>query len=71
MPRFFSQFWAGVGIGVAPNGYKLAVNGSGWINGIWEPSDQQFKENIVPVQSPLNKITNLQGVTYNWENRRI
>ena len=44
------------------------VNGNGYIysRGIWLGSDIKFKENIADIESPLEKILTLHGVTYNW-----
>ena len=56
-----------VGIGVSAGNYKLAVLGNAYATGYWQSSDLQFKENIIPVDSPLAKILKFQGVTYNWK----
>jgi hypothetical protein len=44
------------------------VNGNGYIysRGIWLGSDIKFKENISDIESPLEKILTLHGVSYNW-----
>jgi len=31
------------------------------------PSDKRLKENIKPIKSALNKVSKLQGVTFNWK----
>ncbi len=59
---------AGVGIGATDTaGYKLYVNGSVYASGGYYPSDIRFKKDINPIESPLSKILNIQGVSYNWK----
>lgn len=59
---------AGVGIGATDTaGYKLYVNGAVYASGGYYPSDIKFKKNINPIESPLSKILNIQGVSYNWK----
>ncbi|MEO8150906.1 MAG: tail fiber domain-containing protein [Bacteroidia bacterium] len=62
-----------VGIGTKSPTEKLTVyNGtttgtyttSGWVSS----SDAKLKTNIKPLESALDKITKLQGVSYNWKN---
>ena len=60
-----------VGIGLSPGAYKFAVLGYAYATGYWQSSDLQFKENILPVDSPLAKILSLQGVTYNWKTQEF
>ena len=31
------------------------------------PSDERYKENIKPIESALDKVTKLQGVTFDWK----
>ncbi len=31
------------------------------------PSDKRLKENIKPIESALDKVSKLQGVTFNWK----
>lgn len=61
-----------IGIGITNSSQKLAVyNGSttgtyttsGWVHS----SDRNLKTNIVEIQNPLDIISNLSGVTFNWK----
>jgi hypothetical protein len=57
-----------VGIGTTnPGSYKLYVNGSAYSTGGWQSSDLRFKENIKPIESPLNKILNMEGISFDWK----
>ena len=50
-----------------PGTHKLYVSGEAWSTGGWnQSSDLKFKENIAPIESPLSKILNLRGVSFNW-----
>jgi len=57
---------AGIGT-TTPGGYKLYVAGSAYSTGGWVSSDRRFKENIAAIQSPLQKVMRIQGVTYSWK----
>ena len=35
--------------------------------GLVEKVDKRFKENIKPIKSALDKVSKLQGVTFNWK----
>ena len=49
------------------NGYKLYVNGSAYTTGsAWATSDLRFKENILPLNNSLDKILNIQPVSFDW-----
>ncbi len=45
--------------------YAFSVLGSLWVNGTTYASDQRFKQNILPLNSSLDKLLQLQGVSYN------
>jgi len=45
-------------------GYALTVFGSIWANGTTYTSDERFKQNITAIQSPLQKLLQLNGVEY-------
>jgi len=47
--------------------YALYVSGSVFASGGYAQSDIKFKENLADIQKPLNKLTNLKGVSYNWK----
>lgn len=36
------------------------------VRNIWYTSDRSFKENISSIESPLDKILNINGVAFNW-----
>ncbi|MFM1876686.1 MAG: hypothetical protein RL266_2423 [Bacteroidota bacterium] len=61
-----------VGIGVTAPTVKLQVAGDATIsgkfnsNGIQESSDIRFKQNIRPIESALENILKINGVTYYW-----
>jgi len=46
--------------------YQLYVNGSAYATGSWYSSDSKFKKNITDIVNPLEKISNIRGVSYNW-----
>jgi len=65
--RFVIQNSGNVGIGADPGGYKLYVSGTAYSTGGWQPSDIKFKENLSPIQSPLDRVLNMEGVTFQWK----
>jgi hypothetical protein len=57
-----------VGIGTTnPRGYKLNVAGTAYATGTWQSSDLRFKENIKTIDSPIDKIGNIRGVSFEWK----
>lgn len=64
-----SYFGGSIGIGETDiSGYKLYVNGDVYATGdYYSPSDARFKDNIVTIESPLAKILNMRGVSFNWK----
>jgi hypothetical protein len=56
-----------VGIGVSNPSYPLDVNG--WIRAdeVWTSSDAQWKKNVKPLQSVLEKVAQLRGVEFEWK----
>lgn len=44
--------------------YAFAIFGSLWANGTTYASDARFKQNVTPIQSPLQKLLRLDGVEY-------
>lgn len=55
-----------VGIGTVSPSYKLDVNGTIRGYGITDSSDIRLKHDVQPLRNDLDKILNLQGVTYYW-----
>ena len=45
---------------------NVVINGGFRAIAISSPSDERLKKNIKPLESSLYKISNLQGVTYEW-----
>ena len=57
-----------VGIGqVDPGPHKLYVNGTGYATGGFWASDLRFKKNIRTIDSPIDKINNIRGVSFEWK----
>ena len=47
---------------------RVYITGNGYITGVWtQNSDLRFKEDILPVDSPLLKVLNMRGVSYNYK----
>ena len=55
-----------VGIGTTNPAYPLDVDGDINTSGTYQGSDARFKENLVPVTGVLDKIKNIRGVYFNW-----
>jgi hypothetical protein len=43
---------------------------SGDVVAYGSPSDKRLKENIKPIESALNKVSKLQGVTFDWKDKK-
>ena len=56
-----------VGMGANPGSYKLFVNGTAYATGGWMGSDLRFKQNIEQIESPIDKISKIRGVTFEWK----
>jgi len=57
-----------VGIGIAAPTQKLHVVGNICYTGaIAACSDSRYKTNIKPISNSMEKLLQLQGVTYNWK----
>jgi hypothetical protein len=54
-----------VGSGAFANDIRIAANGNLTTN----TSDERLKENILPLTDSLNKIKQLNGVSYQWKDR--
>jgi hypothetical protein len=44
--------------------YAFSILGSLWVNGTTYASDERFKQNITPINSPLQKLLQINGVEY-------
>jgi hypothetical protein len=58
---------ARVGINNSNPSYTLDVNGTIACNKLLETSDIRYKKNITPIQTPLQKVTQLKGINYEWK----
>jgi len=57
--------------GAWTNAFWVKTDGSGWIGGsLTQASDARFKKNIHPLENALEKVLRLEGVTYNWIDKR-
>jgi len=56
-----------IGIGTKTPNYKLQVNGDIACNALHETSDIRYKKNITPIQTPLQKVSQLKGINYEWK----
>ncbi len=66
VPRLSVLQNGNVGIGTVSPSYKLDVNGTIRGYGITDSSDIRLKHDVQPLQNDLDKILNLQGVSYYW-----
>ena len=48
-------------------GYNLIVSGTIYHSGIYQSSDSRLKSNIANIETALDNVTQLQGVTFNWK----
>ena len=44
--------------------FAFSIFGSLWVNGTTYASDERFKQNITPIESPLQKLLQINGVEY-------
>ncbi len=56
-----------VGIGYTNPYYRLQVNGDVYASGLFLGSDKRFKKNIHLLKGSLEKINQLEGVSYNFK----
>jgi hypothetical protein len=55
-----------VGIGTTGPSYKLDVNGTIHYTTATASSDARFKTNITPIENALEKVNNIRGVRFEW-----
>ncbi len=56
-----------MGVGKVNNSYKFTITGNGLASGgTWTPSDTRLKENVREIEGPMEKVMDLSGVTYNY-----
>jgi len=59
-------------IRIASTTYKLTVNGNALASGgVWATSDKRFKTNISAVTNPMEKLSKINGVKYNYLNNDL
>lgn len=74
--------YGNVGIGISTPNYLLTVGGDGYYNGnllvsgtttstdFDSLSDQNLKENIKTLKNPLEKLTSINGVSFDWKHTK-
>lgn len=67
--RIRIQSGGNVGINTTNPSYTLHVNGRLKTTGINETSDARLKKNIQPIESALEKVAEMNGVTYKWRRK--
>jgi hypothetical protein len=55
-----------LGIGMSPSGTSGRIDASGDVVA-FSSSDRNFKENITPIENPIEKIKMISGNTYDWK----
>jgi hypothetical protein len=50
-----------------PGSWKLYVQGNAYSTGGWQGSDRRFKKNIATIESPLDKIKSIEGISFEWK----
>jgi hypothetical protein len=60
--------YGNMGIGTSPSTtYRLYVYGPAYATIVWQSSDLSLKENVGPIESPLQKLRNVHGVSFTWK----
>lgn len=63
-----NYFSNSVGIGTgSPGSYKLYVKGNAYTTGSWGTSDKKFKKNVEKIDHALEKVKDIDGVSYEWK----
>ena len=60
-----------IGIGTSNPTVRLQVAGDIIANSIAGSSDNRFKNNILPIENPLQKVLKLRGVTFDWKTKEF
>jgi hypothetical protein len=56
---------------VSANIFSGTITAAGDVIAYGSPSDKRLKENIKPIKSALDKVSKLQGVTFDWKEKGI
>jgi hypothetical protein len=51
----------------ADSSSAIGALGETWVQSLHITSDERLKENIVPIEGALEKVSNLRGVTFDWK----
>ncbi len=69
--RFRINASGNVGIGTSTPSVRLQVAGDIIANSIAGSSDARFKTNFLPIESSLQKVLQLRGVTFDWKTKEF
>ncbi|RLC19304.1 MAG: hypothetical protein DRH93_15690 [Deltaproteobacteria bacterium] len=58
-----------VGVGTSGPSYKLDVNGNIRCSNLTQTSDQRLKTNVHEISNALDKIKDIRGVTFDWNEK--
>lgn len=58
-------------IGCTGSSYLFRVNGSAYSNGSWVTSDARLKKNVETLDSSLEKVAALRGVSFDWRHEEF
>lgn len=61
---------ASLGVGVAASGVSGEIRATGPIT-VYSTSDKRLKENIKPIENALEKISQINGVNFDWADEEI
>ncbi len=65
--KVYTSGHVGVNFGGWSNTYALRVSGNAYATGSWLSSDMNLKRNIATINTPMEKVKQLRGVSYNWK----
>ena len=62
-----SNVTVGIGAAEVDLNYKLFVGGSAYTTGLWQGSDERYKQNIQRITRPMEKLHALRGASYQYK----
>ncbi|WCK55440.1 tail fiber domain-containing protein [Aneurinibacillus sp. Ricciae_BoGa-3] len=67
------NFWnaVGGGGGTFSKVAYITSTGQGYFNGTYSTSDERLKTDIVPIDNALEKVTQIRGVNYRWNEKYL